>query len=120
MSARKLHKTAADAVASILRRRYPHSAAKFVATDLSRVGLGECTLRTAENLLGGRLSARSITRLALAYGTEFLLELGSEVTGETLEQVIRAQAEAARAEAARLDNIVRQFSESIHPGTRQS
>lgn len=62
----------------------------MVARDLS------CAVRTAENILGGHLSAKSITRLTLAYGLGFLIDAGAAVTGMTLEKYIKEKALAAR------------------------
>jgi hypothetical protein len=88
------------AVAELLRQRYPHNTAKLVAGDLSRLG-AECTIKTAENILAGKLSGKSITRLTLAYGLGFLIDAGAQVTGKTLEAFIIEQADHARAEEQR-------------------
>lgn len=99
-----------EAVAYLLGRRYPHHTAKHVASDLSKVGMGECTIRTAENLLGGHLSAKSITRLTLAYGLGILIDAGAALTGETLEIFIAKRARAARDEQAKWDELEAQLS----------
>lgn len=93
------------AVAALLRQRHPFHTAKSVAADLSRAGLGQCTVRTAENLLAGHLSAKSITRLTVAYGLGFLIEAGAVVSGETLEEFIETQARRARHEQTRWDHL---------------
>lgn len=87
------------AVARELERRHPVHTAKMVARDLSAQGV-ECTVRTAENILSGHLSARTLTRLVEAYGLGLLIEAGASVTGQTLEQFIRESAEDARRERA--------------------
>lgn len=83
------------AVAAQLRRRYPVHAAKNVAADIN------CTLKAAENLLDGHLSAKSITRLINAYGVGILLDASAALTGRTLKDFIIEQAEQARLEQAR-------------------
>jgi len=99
------------AVGALLRKRHPYHTAKSVAADLSAVGMGECTVRTAENLLAGHLSAKSVTRLTLAYGLGFLIEAGAAVSGETLESFIETQADRARNEQSRWDVLSAQLEE---------
>ena len=77
-------------VAAVLRERYPRDTAKLIARDL------KCSPKSAENLLNGHLSARSITRLTLAYGLGFLIDAGARLTGVTLENYIIEKARAAR------------------------
>ncbi len=93
------------AVAGELKRRYPHNTAKMVATDLSRLG-AECTIKTAENILAGKLSGKSITRLTLAYGLGFLIDAGAQVTGQTLATYIENQAARAREEHAQWEALL--------------
>jgi hypothetical protein len=88
------------AVAAELARRHPVHTAKMVARTLSAQG-PECTLRTAENILAGHLSARTITRLTLAYGLGLLIDAGAAVTGKTLREHIIEQSTAARRDAER-------------------
>lgn len=85
------------AVAFLLRARHPVGTAKMVARDLSRLG-ADCTIKTAENILAGKLSGKSITRLTLAYGLGFLIDAGAQVTGQTLTAYIENQAARARDE----------------------
>lgn len=87
------------AVAQVLERRHPVHTAKMVARTLSASGT-ECTVRTAENILQGHLSARTITRLVEGYGLGLLLEAWSAMTGQSLEDFIEESAEAARREQA--------------------
>lgn len=87
-----------EAVAALLKRKYPHRTSKEVAADLTDVGLGEVTIKAAESILSGHLSAKSLTRITLAYGPGFLLEAGAEVTGTTLQDYIIAEKERARHE----------------------
>lgn len=83
-----------QAVAGVLRSRYQFHTAKLVAQDLA------CTIKAAENILGGHLSAASITKLARAYGLGLLIDAGALVTSQTLETFIQQQAaEAEQAEA---------------------
>jgi hypothetical protein len=86
------------AIADLLKKRYPTLTSKQVAADLSRVGTGEVTIKAAENILSGHLSARSLTRVTLAYGLSFLLEAGAAVTGKTLHDYIVEEKERARNE----------------------
>jgi hypothetical protein len=88
------------AVAQLLKARHPYATAKLVALDLSRQGAA-CTTKTAENILAGKLSGKSITRLTLAYGLGFLIDAGARVTGKTLEAFIIEQADQARIEEQR-------------------
>jgi len=88
------------AVAALLRARHPYATAKLVAADISRVGT-TCTTKTAENILAGKLSGKSITRLTQAYGLGFLIDAGAQVTGKTLEAFIIEQANQARSEEQR-------------------
>jgi hypothetical protein len=80
------------AVAERLSGMHPVHTAKHVAQRL------QCSPKTAENILAGHLSARSITRITRAYGLGFLIEVGAAVTGTTLRDHITAQADAARRE----------------------
>ena len=98
------------AVAEILGERFPVHAAKQLATELSRAG-PECTLRTAENILAGHLSARTITRLIRAFGLGLVIEAGARVTGTSLEQYIIEEARRAQHEQRRWEAEVRHFAE---------
>jgi hypothetical protein len=88
------------AVARFIANRHPEHTARKLAEDLGRTGV-ECTIKTAENILSGHLSAKSITRLVQVYGLELLVEAGSSVTGVTLSEHLWKQAEAAAAERDR-------------------
>ncbi len=81
------------AVANLLRERHPFHTAKLVARDL------RCTVKAAENLLAGHLSAKSITRLVATYGFGFLIDAGAELTGTTLHDYIIEQKDKAAHEA---------------------
>lgn len=93
------------AVAKLLTARYPIGTAKLVARDLSRLG-AECTIKTAENILAGKLSGKSITRLTLTYGLGFLIDAGAQVTGQTLSSYIENQAARAREEHAQWEALL--------------
>lgn len=88
-----------------LRARHPVHTAKNVARDLN------CTPKTAENILAGHLSARSIARLSMVYGLGFLIDVGAAVTGTTLRDFIVAQADDARREQLRAQEREREFTE---------
>lgn len=81
-----------QAVARLLRARHPYHTAKKVAGELG------CSVKAAENLLGGHLSAKSVTRLVVAYGPWFLADAGAAVSGRTLEDIIAEESERARQE----------------------
>ena len=98
------------AVAEILAKRFPVHTAKQLATELSRAG-PECTLRTAENILAGHLSARTITRLIRTFGLGLVIEAGARVTGTSLEQYIIDEARRAQHEQRRWEAEVRHFAE---------
>jgi hypothetical protein len=83
------------AVARELRRLHPDNTSGYVAQRL------RCTKTAAENLLGGHLSAKSITRLTRAYGLGFMIDVSAAVAGETLEGFIEHRAAEARREAER-------------------
>jgi hypothetical protein len=94
------------AVARALEARHPIYTAKNVAQDVSAATGRDCDVRTAENILAGHLSARTLTKLARTYGLGLLIEAGAAVTGVSLDQFIveetqRAQHEIERAAAAR-------------------
>lgn len=98
------------AVARELAARYPVHTAKEIARDLSRQG-PECTIRTAENILRGSLSARTITRLTLAYGLGLLIDAGAAVTGTSLREHIISQAEQARRDRAQAEELELELTE---------
>lgn len=85
------------AVARELERLHPVHTAKHIARRLSEQG-EECTVKTAENILAGHLSARTTTRLMLAYGWSLFAPAMAAVTGQTLENFIIEAAETARKE----------------------
>jgi plasmid maintenance system antidote protein VapI len=84
---------------------HPVHTAKHVARALN------CTPKTAENILAGHLSARSITRLTMAYGLGFLIDVGAAVTGTTLRDHIIEQANQARREQLMAEAREREFIE---------
>lgn len=100
------------AVAALLYARYPFHTAKQVAQDLT-LDRRECTIRTAENILAGHLSAKSLTRLVRAYGLGLVIEAGAAVTGKSLDTFITEQAEAARCEQRRHEAAERRFNEQL-------
>ena len=93
------------AVAARLYELHPVHTAKSIARALN------CTPKTAENILAGHLSARSITRLTMAYGLGFLIDVGAAVTGTSLRDHITQQADAARQEQVRAKDREREFME---------
>ena len=93
------------AVAARLAGMHPVHTAKHVARALN------CTPKTAENILAGHLSARSITRLTMAYGLGFLIDVGAAVTGTTLRDHIIEQANQARREQLKAEAREREFME---------
>jgi hypothetical protein len=93
------------AVAGLLKKKHPICTAKFVARDLSRLG-ADCTIKTAENILAGKLSGKSITRLTLAYGLGFLIDAGAQITGQSLKTYIETQASRAREEHAQWEALL--------------
>jgi len=95
----------AEEVAKRLRARHPVHTAKNVARDLN------CTPKTAENILAGHLSGRSIARLSMVYGLGFLIDVGAAVTGTTLRDFIVAQADDARREQIKAMEREREFTE---------
>lgn len=98
------------AVAGLLKKKHPICTAKFVARDLSRLG-SDCTIKTAENILAGKLSGKSITRLTLAYGLGFLIDAGAQVTGQSLKAYIENQAARARVEHAEWEALLKKASD---------
>lgn len=98
------------AVAQELIRRHPVHTAKMIARTLSDQG-AECTVKTAENILQGHLSARTITRLTLAYGLGLLIDAGAAVTGKTLREHIIEQSTAARRDADKARKLGDELSE---------
>jgi hypothetical protein len=92
-------------VAARLVAMHPVHTAKHVARALT------CAPKTAENILAGHLSARSITRLTIAYGLGFLIDVGAAVTGTTLREHIIEQANQARREQRRAEAREREFIE---------
>lgn len=98
------------AVSRELERRHPVHTAKMIARTLSALG-PECTIRTAENILAGKLSARTITRLTQAYGLGLLIDAGAAVTGQTHREYIEEEAAKARRDAAKLRELEFELSE---------
>lgn len=80
------------ALGDLLRARYPFHTAKMIAADLN------CSVKTAQNLLAGHLSAKTATRLVRAYGWDLFTEALAAVTGRSLRQYIREKEEQAARE----------------------
>lgn len=104
------------AVSAALKRRHPDNTAKIIAQRLSTPH-SECTVRTAENILQGHLSARTITRLVDAYGLALLLEAAGVRQGrsldEVLEEFIEENAEQARKEQAAWGEQVEKYQQQL-------
>jgi hypothetical protein len=83
------------ALAAELRRRHHFHAAKRLSQDLD-VGV-----RTAENILEGHLSSRTLTLIVSAYGPGPIIDAAASVAGHTLETFITEQAAAAEQAEAR-------------------
>lgn len=81
------------ALASKLVGRFPLQTAKCVAREL------RCTVKAAENLLDGHLSARTVTMIIEAFGPGFVAEAVMSAAGTSLITYIRTQADEARASA---------------------
>lgn len=92
-----------DACARVLQRRYPVHTAKRIAQDLA------ITPKAAENLLLGHISKRSMSLLVQAYGLQFLIDAGAQMTGQTLETFIETQAADADRAAARAEERAREL-----------
>jgi hypothetical protein len=93
------------AVAGALLKRHPVNTTGHVAQQL------RCTKKAAENILAGHLSARTITRLVHAYGLGLIIDAGAAVTGQSLRAYILSQAEEARRDAARAQDLARDLTE---------
>jgi hypothetical protein len=76
------HVHIADAVSAWLKNKYPAKTANNVAADL------RCDVRTAENIVGGHLSAVNLTKLCQAYGWSLLAAVGAAVIGETYDESV--------------------------------
>lgn len=93
------------AVAAALAERHPVNTSGHIAQNL------RCTKKAAENILAGHLSARSITRLVKAYGLGLIIDAGAAVTGQSLRGYILSQAEEARRDASRAEELARDLIE---------
>lgn len=83
------------ALAAQLRRRHHFHAAKRLSQDLD-VGV-----KTAENILEGHLSSRTLTLIVSAYGPGPIIDAAASVAGHTLETFISEQVSAAEQAEAR-------------------
>ena len=93
------------AVAAALMERHPVNTSGHLAQRI------RCTKKAAENILAGHLSARSITRLVQAYGLGLIIDAGAAVTGQSLRAYILSQAEEARRDASRAEELARDLTE---------
>ena len=93
------------AVAVALSDRHPVNTTGHVAQQL------RCTKKAAENILAGHLSARTITRLVKAYGLGLIIDAGAAVTGQSLRAYILSQAEEARRDARRAEDLALELTE---------
>ena len=103
------------AVAAQLKRRHRYHAAKTLAQDLD-VGI-----RTAENILSGHLSSRTMTLIVMAYGPGPIIEAAAGVAGHTLETFITeqaAEAELAEARARERASELHRLRSKLHAGRR--
>jgi hypothetical protein len=107
------------AIALALSERHPVNTSGHVAQRL------RCTKKAAENILAGHLSARTITRLVKAYGLGLIIDAGAAVTGQSLRGYILDQAQEARRDARRAEELARDLTDlegrlasrpSQHPG----
>lgn len=87
--------TFGQALAAQLRRKHQYHAAKKLAQDL------EVAVKTAENILDGHLSSRTLTLIVSAYGPGPIIDAAASVAGHTLETFISEQAAAAEQAEAR-------------------
>lgn len=78
LSPQLFDRTLGEAVAELVRQRYPNPKALARAW---RIEVG-----TAENVWRGHASTRSLGAAVVAEGWQFIEALGSTVTGETYEQ----------------------------------
>jgi hypothetical protein len=86
-----------EAVAMMVRQRYPRDTAKIIARAWNIDAV------TAANVVKGHCSERSLTKAIRAEGWSFITALGATITGETFEQAeerrlntLIAEAELAR------------------------
>jgi hypothetical protein len=89
----------------MLRARFPHHTAKSVARSL------RCTPKTAENVLNGHFSLRTMSKIIAAFGPGFVAEAVMAAAGTNLTNYIRSQAEAARASAHRFQEQADELDE---------
>lgn len=93
------------AAAAILRERYPFHTAKLIARDL------RCTVRAAENLLAGHLSARTLRLLLASYGPELIVDATLAAADSSLDHFIRQKAANAEQERARWELEALRFTQ---------
>lgn len=79
-----------EAVAMMVRQRYPRDTAKLIARAWN------IDATTAANVVKGHCSERTLTKAVRAEGWPFIQALGATITGETFEQ----------AEERRLNQII--------------
>lgn len=111
----KITGTFGAAVAAQLRRRHSFHTAKSVAQSL-QVGL-----KTAENILDGHLSSRTLTLIVMAYGPGIVIEAAAGMAGHTLETFIveqAAHAEQAEARARERARELHRLRTKLHPDRR--
>jgi hypothetical protein len=94
-----------SAVGRVLRDRYPFHTAKRIATDI------DCTVKGAESILAGHLSARSMTKIVQHYGWDLITEAMTEATGQSLKDYIEEQRVKSELEARNWDEKRRGFIE---------
>ena len=99
-------KSLGEAVAGLVRRRWPNNAAKQIARawDLDP--------KTAKNVVQqGHVSERTLTKAIRAEGWDFIAALGVELTGRTYDQhlayIIEQEAHAQKDRERHRDNVVR-------------
>lgn len=110
-------RTMGEALAKMVRARWPHSTAKHVARAW------ELDPTTAGNLIKGHASERTLTKAVRAEGWELLLALGHALTGQThheweearLQRIIQ-EAEHAQSRITQLRTRRALLAESIEGG----
>lgn len=104
------------AVAAQIRRRHQYHTAKTLAQDLG------IEVKTAENILRGHLSSRTMTLIVMAYGPGPIIEAAASVAGHTLETFIieqAAEAECAEARARERSRELHRLRSKLHTDRRR-
>ena len=101
-----LGKSLGEAVAGLVRHRWPNNAAKQIARTW------DLDPKTAKNVVqSGHVSERTLTKAVRAEGWAFLSALGEELTGESfaqyLHRITEAEANAQKEREHHRDNVVR-------------